>query len=168
MAQRRDGAAQPGRWRPALAMVALGVALQIAVLQALGLFGGGSPSLTAPTPMPLALLALHFLPAVALPTLAFWLWTVPLFSGATEFPRRSVVLLVVGGALSVLWFAAAAWQRLGVGWPLPLLSVGLFLVAAALAGSCRLRPSFWKNALAHWLLFAWLGSYAFAWLGEVP
>lgn len=30
------------------------------------------------------------------------------------------------------------------------------------------RPSFWANLLAHWVLFAWLGWYAFPYLGELP
>jgi hypothetical protein len=30
------------------------------------------------------------------------------------------------------------------------------------------QPSFGRNLLAHWLLFVWLGWYAFPYLGELP
>ena len=30
------------------------------------------------------------------------------------------------------------------------------------------KPTYYKNLLFHWLLFAWIGSYAFAYMGETP
>lgn len=42
------------------------------------------------------------------------------------------------------------------------------LLLWSLRYSASTRPAYWKNFLFHWLLFAWLGSIAFPWLGEMP
>jgi len=48
------------------------------------------------------------------------------------------------------------------------LSAALVFLTAGLILSSRKRPSFRLNLLAHFVLFGWLVSYAFPYLGEGP
>jgi hypothetical protein len=140
----------------------------LVTLVAFGVLGGGSPTVAAPTPFPL-FLAYAFVGPMAflIPAVLFVGWSWPLSRGQARFPNRSLVLMSVLFVLSAAWHIAGGWRtyygvRMAYIW---LLYVALVIVSATL---CRLRPRFWLNAAAHWLLFAWLASYAFAYYGEVP
>lgn len=114
-------------------------------------------------------MALIFATLVAAPVLLLW-WAPDLRRGAAEMPTKTLVLLAlvaVSSALYFLWQRESAAQGIGLkAWWIDLaLSAGLGLSTALLAGSCRRRPAFWKNLLAHSLLFAWLITYAFPWIG---
>ena len=75
--------------------------------------------------------------------------------------------MVVGLAASLEWLWLGDWQSY---WGAELLAISapIATLAVLLAIACRRRPSFLVNAAAHWVIFAWLSSYAFPWLGEVP
>ena len=150
-------------------MLVAGVAIQILVLQAFGVFGGGSPTELAPSPMPLALLYFAGLGplAFAVPVIAFWVWGLPLFGGATVFPIRSIVLAVAAIVSSVVWLVLGdSLEYYGHAF-FAISGVLVFFIIVAVAWSRR-HPSFSASVSSHALLFAWLGSFAFPWLGEVP
>jgi hypothetical protein len=126
------------------------------------------PSGTYPMPLPIVYLALlGFGPLViALPTLAFWAWCVPLFEGATRFPLRSIILGCGAGAASVAWFQSNQWQT-SCWSATPVLSLVLFALTTVLAALAIKRPSFALNASAHFALFVWLFSFAFPYCGDL-
>ncbi len=109
---------------------------------------------------------------VVLPSLLFFSWSPGLFRGQVKIPMRSRALFALTAFLTVIWFVIG-WKygRIYQG---PLLYVfcvlnALWLLALwlVLSYSGR-RSSFVCNLLFHWLLFAWLGWFAFPWLGEMP
>lgn len=164
-----DAGARP-RWGAVLACA--GVVLLMTVVPPLL---GAAPTLTAPVPMPLAMLFLLLLGPVALavPAACFLAWTPQLRAGVGTVPRRSIVLLAVLSALSVVWGVIAwrygvRWQ--GLGYTRTVLALNAAWLAV-LAGTCvwaTRRPSFAGSCLFHTLLFTWLGWYAFPYLGELP
>ena len=160
---------RPAKIEHVAAVVLAGAVVQLFVLQAFGTFGGGSPTEVAPSPMPLALLYFIGLGPLALgvPVVAFWCWGLPLFWGAKEFPARSVVLAVAAIASSAIWLVVGDASKY-YSWLFFALSGGLLVLTIAAVAWCRRRPSFPANLAGHALLFAWLGSFAFPWVGEVP
>jgi hypothetical protein len=109
--------------------------------------------------------------AIVIPCALFFAWNPRLLFGATNIPLRSIALFALAAAFSIYWFFAA-W-RYGVeyqGWWHTYLMVGFNVVWIALIGFlCRRRDvSFARNLLFHWMLFAWLGWYAFPYLGDLP
>ena len=158
-----------GSRKHVIAVLLAGAGIQLVVLQAFGVFGGGSPTEFAPSPMPLAFLYFAGLGPLAfgIPVVAFWFWGLPLFRGASAFPVRSLGLTAVALASSVTWLALGGASRYYT-WPFFAVSGGFVLLGAVAIVSCRNRPSFVANVLGHALLFAWIGSFAFPWLGEVP
>lgn len=152
-----------------VAVLLAGAAVELLVLQAFGAFGGGLPTELTPSSMPLVLLYMVGLGPLALgiPVVTFWAWGFPLFSGAATFPLRSVVLAAAAFCSSALWLILGHASEY-YDWPLFGVSGGfVFAIVFAIAW-CRRRPSFLANLLGHALLFAWLGSFAFPWIGEVP
>jgi hypothetical protein len=105
--------------------------------------------------------------------LAFLAWSHSLLRGSSQFPKRSLVAWALVFLLSAVWYvegwrlglqyegAAFTWGCLG-------LSLILALSTLSLGLACRKKPSFPKNLAAHWLLFAWVATYAFPYLGETP
>ncbi|MGA9545877.1 MAG: hypothetical protein WBQ85_20045 [Candidatus Sulfotelmatobacter sp.] len=164
---------------PALTLVA-GSGLVVPAY--LGLFLTGTPTLFCPLPFLTvtpafvlsSLLTGQFTrAAVLVPSLLFFAWNPGLFRGQVRVPKRSLVLLVVATLFSVAWFTG--------GWKYGLeyqgrqytyiicIMDGAWLAALwAILVACWRRTSFAGNLLFHWLLFAWLGWYAFPYLGELP
>lgn len=144
-----------------------------------GLFLTGTP--TGFCPFPLLTLFPAFLLAginavwfaAFIPPALFIAWNHSLFAGQHNIPRRSLVLLGILTSLTVYYFVES--------WSFGLRYQGVEfthgICAANLAWLMLLwmvfvrgwrKPSFFSNLLAHWLLFVWLGWYAFPYLGELP
>ncbi len=107
---------------------------------------------------------------VILPIL-FIAWNPGLLSGAARVPARSLAL-VGAVALASCAYMVTFWSS-GLGFPglayiqmIVSINVGIFAVIVVLAVMATRRPGFRWNLALHWLLFAWAGSYAFAWLTE--
>jgi len=111
--------------------------------------------------------------AVIIPMVLFFVWNPQLFRGDARVPRRSYALFVGSVALSAVWFFGG-W-KLGLKYEgahytyavcaINLLWIG---VLAGMLLEFRKRASYVFNVAFHWMLFAWLGWYAFPYLGEVP
>jgi hypothetical protein len=155
-----------------------GLLLALIASQSLGLWFPGGASIIAPLPLPLIWLAFasdgHFLLIIALlPSLAFWLWSPGLFRGKATAPIRSVILLAIGGATSIVWFVGGwryglEYQGLAYNVSTALLSAVLAVLTGVLILRSRKAPSFTLNLIVHFVLFAWLITYAFPYLGELP
>jgi len=162
--------------RTAVVVILAGLALMIPA--ALGLRGNG-PNTLSPLPAlttwsALLLAYLHIWQvAMLFPTLCFFLWSPGLFHGETRTPKRSYVLLAALSISSVAWFVSG-WQY-GLDYQgarytsiVAIINVVFvtFLIAAFFRNWSR-GPSFKRNLILHWVLFAWLAWYAFPWLGEM-
>lgn len=109
-----------------------------------------------------------------LPVLIFFAWNPQLFRGESKIPKRTTVLFIAAAALNATWFV--------VGWKYGLQYQGLrytHVVSVVNAGWIsiiglmflyvrRSGATYWKTLAIHWMLFAWLGWYAFPYLGELP
>lgn len=162
--------------------VAVLLALAIILLGALsvGLFGGGSPTLLAPAPIPHVLLMFSGIPmfaSVLVPALLFVIWNPRPFTARPEgsslaFPKRTWALLAALAAGSVAWYVAG-WN-LGVtyeGFRYTAFCAGVSAVYFALsfvtATIATRRRNANANIASHFFIFAWLSTYAFPWFGEV-
>jgi len=110
---------------------------------------------------------------LAAPSFAFWAWSYQLFGGRADIPKRTLMLLPSVALFSVAWFAVG-WAY-GLQYEGPLfttaaawISAGAGVVLAALVYLGLRRPSFATSLAVHWLLFAWILTYAFPYLGETP
>jgi len=157
-----------------------GLALLIPASMGLGLFLSGAPTVFSPLPALTVIPALlldewHNLgnAAVILPTLLFCLWNRQLFRGEVKVPKRSHVLLTSLAVLTAIDFVVSwkwALHYQGLKFTVAVCSVNiawLAFLAIAFARSRRGTTSFATSLLLHWMLFAWLGWYAFPWLGEL-
>lgn len=111
--------------------------------------------------------------AVLVPTLLFFAWNPALFWGEARVPKRTWALLGIATVLSAVWFVGS-WKygleyqgRRHTYLVCVVNSLCLMVLWTLLAVRWR-RMSFAGNLLLHWLLFAWLGWYAFPYLGELP
>lgn len=143
-----------------------------------GLMLSGVPTLISPFPsltiIPAFFLAsarLHPL-AVLIPTALFFLWCPKLFQGQERPPNRSLIFLGILTALTGIFFIDN-WSY-GVQYQGAVFTYGICAANTAwiiLLWSvfiwARNKSSFHANLLAHFLLFAWLGWYAFPYLGEL-
>ena len=111
--------------------------------------------------------------AIAFPAVSFCLWHRGLFRGDTIVPRRTYYLLAILFVLNAAWIISG-W-RLGVQYEgveytravcLVSLIWATFLVCY-LARTWRRGSTFAASLFVHWALFAWLGWYAFPYLGEL-
>lgn len=143
----------------------------------IGLFYSGVPSPLCPLPflttIPAFLLDRAYGLAVAIPTALFFAWNPRLLMGQSEAPRRSLALFGLALIASVAWFWALWSDGLHFRgeWQTKLMcAANAIWVAVILIALLRQRriKSFESNLLFHWLLFAWLGWYAFPYLGELP
>jgi hypothetical protein len=105
-------------------------------------------------------------------TAAFWVWNPGAFNGKSDVPKRSIVLYGILAALSILHNVVGISYGLryqGKVYTVIVTSVNfaLILIIASLLIHSRRAPSFAKSLFFHWLLFAWLLSYAFPYLGEL-
>jgi hypothetical protein len=146
----------------------------------LGLFSAGSPTVICPLPA-LTVLPAFYLPFRALlkcvallPTVLFFIWNPGLFEGGEEIPQRSYALFVGSILLSVIWFLMGWSYGLRYQGPQYVHFIGsINVVWCVVIGAFMLirwkkKPSFKASIVFHWMLFAWLGWYAFPYLGELP
>jgi hypothetical protein len=144
------------------------------------LFLTGAPSVFAPLP------ALTIVPAfllyqsplgravVAIPTILFFAWNPGLFRGNNKVPKRSYVLFGLFTVLDVVWFVAGWKDGLRYQGALytyvvcALNAAPVIVLAALFLRSRSVDLSFKTNLALHWLLFAWLGWFAYPNLGELP
>lgn len=146
----------------------------------IGLLAAGSPTLLCPLPA-LTVIPTLFLSSrplfrlvVLLPTVLFFAWNPGLFSGDARVSRRSYALFGTAVALSVVWFVIG-WgygvEYQGARYTYAVGIVNVFWIAAlgiVLLRQWKREPSYTVSLALHWLLFAWLGWYAFPYLGELP
>jgi hypothetical protein len=184
-----DGSETPKRKR-ALA-ITLGLSLVIPAW--VGLFSAGVPTLYCPMPTmtvvpaflladrletsglaPLELQTAVVLIPILIPTILFFLWNPGLtFRQQSKIPKRTVGLAGLLSILTILDFVLE-WkyglQYQGTHYTIAVDTTNLLWLAVlwCLVIVAWRRQSFWANLLCHWVLFAWLGWYAFPYLGELP
>jgi hypothetical protein len=153
--------------------------LSLVIPASVGLLITGYPTILHPFPVITVLPALYlssvhlWMAGAAVPVIFFFLWNPGLARGETRIPNRSPILLTAAGFLSIIWFI--------LGWKLGLqyqgstythavcaINVVCIAILAASLVFCRKKNSFVSNLIFHWLLFAWLGWFAFPYLGELP
>jgi len=155
------------------------VGLSLAIPAWFGLFSAGSPTLICPLPALTVLPAFYTPPVllkciVLLPTALLFTWNPGLFEADEEIPQRSYALFVGALLLNIVWFVGGWSYGLRYQGPHYVLIIGAINVlwSAALAVFILFRwkkaSSFEASLFFHWILFAWLGWYAFPWLGELP
>jgi hypothetical protein len=154
--------------------------LALIVPASIGLLISGVPTILCPFPavtvLPAFLLSGPHLwnPAVALPTLFFFVWHRGLFRGEAMVPKRSYVLFSFAAASSVAWFVAGwRWgvQYQGIRHVQVVCAVNVAWVGflgLAFARAWKGASSFSYSLFVHWMLFAWFAWYAFPYLGELP
>lgn len=111
--------------------------------------------------------------AAALVPLAFLLWSVHLFTGSGAIPFRSVLLLLLAAVLSIVYFAFSLPYGLQYQGPIYTTALACINIAIALflwfyGRAARRSSTFGTAYVFHICLFAWLGAFAFPWLGEMP
>lgn len=148
----------------------------------IGLLLRGFPTLLSPLPlltvipafMLSSLSAARFTwAAVLIPSLFFFAWNPALFWGQVQVPKRSLVLLLAMTVLSVIWFVGSwryglEYQGRQYTYVICVINGVWLAVLWTIAAGRWCRASFAGNLLFHWLLFTWLGWYAFPYLGELP
>jgi hypothetical protein len=95
------------------------------------------------------------------------------FSRQYRYPEAPWILLAVLTVLTAVYFVGSwnyglKYQGRRFTYSICALNAGwlvLLWTAFILRGN---TPSFVRNLALHWLLFAWLGWYAFPYLGELP
>jgi len=146
----------------------------------LGLLSAGVPTLYCPFPILTILPAFWlynsglFQLAILTPPVAFFLWTPDLlWKRRTGIPARTIVLLALLTILAVVdgkfeWSYGLRYQGAHH-------TIAIYVINAVWLGILWWAvvrfvrgPSFIGNVLLHWLPFAWLGWYAFPYLGELP
>lgn len=146
-------------------------------VQSVGLFRGGSPTIIAPAPIPLVVLVLLLgIPAglaVTFPPTLFCLWCWRLFRHQSKIPLRTYILYAVVFALSLPYYTVS-W-RYGLKYQGYLYTVSCAGLSAFLASICavalwrgRTNPAWSISLFSHVILFLWIFSFAFPYLGEVP
>src|SRR5277367_4437235 len=124
---------------PIRALAVATVCLALVVGQALGLFGGGSPSIWSPAPFLLVIPALMGVPALLVLFLfvaIFCVWSPALLRGEATIPRRTIVLHVVFGILSAASYASG-WHY-GIQYEGLRYTVTCALLSGALFSLCSL------------------------------
>lgn len=143
-----------------------------------GLFSARTPTLYCPFPT-LTVIPAFLLPpgaqwaAVLAPTLLFFGWNRRLFDGQTDLPKRTVAVVAFLSAVTPLDFLLE-WRHglnyRGAHHTVALLIINLLWLGLLWWSTMRAsqQQSFIRNLATHWILFAWLGWYAFPYLGELP
>jgi hypothetical protein len=149
-------------------------------MQALGGFGGGSPTIASPAPFPFVLPALLFgLHPILIATgsaVLFLIW-IRFFSSAIEpvqgFPRRSWILVACISASSIAMYACGweyglKYEDARYVYSCATLSGAFGILSAGFAALAYRRGRFPFPLVAHTSIFVWLVTYAHPWLGETP
>ncbi len=144
-----------------------------------GMFSAGVPTLYCPLPamtiLPSFLLASPVLlyTVVLTPVIVFFLWNPSLLNEKANVPKRTIAAVALLSTLTIVYFATS-WDY-GVQYQGARHTVIMLIISSAwlallwsLIVRCWRQPSFTTNLLLHWVLFAWLGWYAFPYLGELP
>lgn len=154
-------------------MLAVAVGLSLVLIAWVGLFSANDQTLYHPLPM-LTVVSVWTMSyaGVLVPAILFFLWIPSLFlRQQSTLPRRTIGLVAILTALMLaefetVWKAAIQYQGLH-------LTVAFLAINTLWLGAiwwtvvhAQRRPSFGANLLSHWILFAWLGWYAFPFLGE--
>jgi hypothetical protein len=161
---------------PLRALTVAALFLALIVAQALGLFGGGSPSIWSPVPFLLVVPAFMGVPALLVLFVfvaTFCSWSPALFRGEPSTPRRTIVLYVVCGISSVAsfvvgWRSGIEYEGLTYTVTCAVLSAAWFSVCSLFLWRAYASPTFLRSLIAQVTLFAWIGSYAVVYLGETP
>jgi hypothetical protein len=161
---------------PRLATFGAGILVALIAAESLGVFGGVSPFALAPAPLLFVLLLAADLPMPLIPILfaaLFWLWSRQLFKGDPAVPKRTFVLLVIAGVWSVAafvmgWEFGVRYQGRAYTVICLLINACMLAVSAILLRRAHAHPSFNLSLISHTIAFAWLGSYAFPYLGQLP
>jgi len=144
-----------------------------------GLMLDGVPTLRCPLPTLTVIPALFLSTgrltwlAVLVPVGLFFLWNPGLFHGKADIPRRSWILLSVLTVLTAVYFAGSwgyglQYQGKRFTYGICALNAGWLVLLWTIFMWRGNKKSFTNNLILHWLLFAWLGWYAFPYLGELP
>ena len=156
------------------------IALLLLTFQSFGMLVGSSPSVFAPSCMPLVSVAEYYGPVavlgLCLPTVLFVLWALVITRtqrpGSIRLPALLLIVLLVG-LVSLTWYYLA-WRG-GVQYQglehvrlTAAVSSGLFLVALALTFTARRTGSLKVEMAALWITCYWMVSYALPYFGEVP
>ena len=157
--------------------------LSLLIPASVGLLLTGVPTVLCPLPnltvLPTVLLDAYLHRAAVfvslfVPAVLFLVWNPQLLRGAAKIPWRSYGLLGVATALSTYWFVVG-WQYglkyQGARYTYLVCAINvvwLLLLWAMFIRKLWSAPSFTANLFLHWALFAWLGWYAFPYLGELP
>jgi hypothetical protein len=162
------------------ALVTWLTALSLLLTAAIGLMGSRAPTPICPFPVltiiPALILStwrLQYI-SVAIPALLFIGWQPALFRGETKVPKRSFALFALIACLTVLYFVESwHWglQYQGAQYTYLVCFINAIWIASILGLFIRnlnRPPSYLSNLCLHWMLFAWLGWYAFPYLGESP
>lgn len=110
---------------------------------------------------------------VCVPAIGFFLWNPRLLEGTDAIPKRSYVLLAVATVADAVWLAEGWKDGLGFQGATYTYSVcainfaWIALLWLGFGSSSKARPSFSRNLLLHWMLFAWLAWSAFPFFGEM-
>jgi hypothetical protein len=152
--------------------------LSLLIPAAVGSLVAGVPTEICPLPLLTIIPAFIFSGAhqvaVIVPSLLFFVWNRGLLRGEARTPNRSYVLIGVLTILTIIYFVKG-WdfglRYQGLGYTRAVCLVNIVWIIAILmvcARSWNANSSFKLNLFLHWLLFAWLASYAFPYLGELP
>jgi hypothetical protein len=162
--------------RSRTATVVAGLFLAPVAAQSVGLLLAGMPVITAPASLVVILPLFSDVPLVvvlAVPPILFWAWAPHLFSGRHEVPKRTIWLFRILVTLSIAWFLVG-WkyglQYEGLGFTVGTATISLLCAAliALLLRRSRRSSSFEAALAATWLIFAWVLTFAFPYLGETP
>ncbi len=135
------------------------------------IYAGGVPAPWAPLPAWLLTPALRGVPAWILPPLAFWALGFRLLRGEARIRFRACFLFSIAALWNLIWLCVALprWEEMHV-------RAHAWIVLGANAAFCAAlihllflserRPSFALGLAYHWLLFVWLGWYAFPYYGK--
>lgn len=158
-----------------IAFLVLGGAL--AAIPIVG-FSAHLPTVFSPFPAPftLAIWILGYPTGLLLATLlpvAFWMFSHQLARGEARIPLRGRVLLFPVTALAIIWTLygyrhGAAHQGALYARTIVAINIAMPLLLTVLFQRNRRSPSYGRAFAYQWLLWAWIGSYAFAYLGELP
>ncbi len=141
-----------------------------------GLLGVDSPRIIAPCSILLVLPLFLGVPLpilIFIPTILFWLWSPYLFRGEANLVKRTKFLSYIITVLSAVmfiesWSLGQRYQGLQFTTSCAVLSTGLAAVIIALVLRSKEVRSFKLNLVITWLIFAWIFTYAFPYLGEMP
>ena len=146
---------------------------------AIGMFGNGCPNVVSPGPLTLIVPGFMGVPVSTLPVIAAFLfvaWEMPLMlnrPSRSAFPIRTWVLVAVAGILSAIcfrtgWVDGERYEGLAFTSACATLS-GCMFIAIVIAGWIAAgRRTLLPRILGEALVFVWLFTYAFPYLGETP